>query len=251
MESASTIITTITTTAVPTTTAQAHPIKVPPTVRRVWINIGAHFSPIVTNDPEVFTLLVDPLDQSAYKIRKHFANQRNVAFIQAGITDYKGLVQFETHNSVFTSVLKSQGAQEQAFPSLTVTALTLADLLDALPAPFNKECSIEFLKTDTQGYDLTILKGAGLSIARVQAIASEVYEDGSKPLYDGSHNFRKEFTEYMDSVGFRLQGQCTTGFKKDGAHELDCIFVNKRCGIPESQTVTQPPVVNVESETIP
>ncbi len=59
-----------------------------------------------------------------------------------------------------------------------------------------------YLKLDTQGWDLEVLKGADACLERVCALQSEV---SVKPIYEGMPTY-VEAISYMNSKGFELTG---------------------------------------------
>jgi FkbM family methyltransferase len=76
----------------------------------------------------------------------------------------------------------------------------LADEYDRLLAQYGFERP--FLKLDTQGFDLNVVRGAGDRIGRFVAILSEV---ASRRLYAGSPPLR-ESLETLEASGFNLVG---------------------------------------------
>lgn len=80
-----------------------------------------------------------------------------------------------------------------------------------------------FMKVDTQGFDLEVLKGAESSLERVDAILTEV---PFNQIYEGMHSARTIF-EFMDDHGFELTGLYPVKRTLDKARliEADCMFV--------------------------
>ena len=59
-----------------------------------------------------------------------------------------------------------------------------------------------FLKIDTQGYDLEVLRGARVSLSHVVALQTEL---SMKPLYEGSPHYLDSLG-FVESLGFHLTG---------------------------------------------
>ena len=82
-----------------------------------------------------------------------------------------------------------------------------------------------FLKIDTQGYDLEVLKGAGRTLEQVRAVQLEA---SVRPIYEGMPGFR-EVLDYLMSRGFALSAMFSVNQdQSQRLIEFDCVFVNER-----------------------
>lgn len=82
-----------------------------------------------------------------------------------------------------------------------------------------------YLKLDTQGFDLEVFKGAGLTLARAVALQSEV---SVLPLYEGMPDYKTSIATFNDA-GFDVSGLFPVA--RDRALrivEFDCVTVNRR-----------------------
>ena len=79
-----------------------------------------------------------------------------------------------------------------------------------------------FLKLDTQGFDLEVLRGARESLPRVIGLQSEV---SFKPIYDGAPRYA-EALAYYESLGFRLTGMFNVVEEERSGHvvEMDAVL---------------------------
>ena len=79
-----------------------------------------------------------------------------------------------------------------------------------------------FLKLDTQGYDLEVLKGATNSLEMIVGLQTEV---ATSPLYEGMPVFPEGVTAVTD-LGFEVTGIFTVSRDADWikAIEYDCVF---------------------------
>ncbi len=82
-----------------------------------------------------------------------------------------------------------------------------------------------FLKLDTQGYDLKVLKGADKFLDNVQIILTEL---SFIPIYDGMPNFT-EMSDYLLSKGFTPTGFFQVSRDKNSLAmiEMDGFFIRK------------------------
>lgn len=78
-----------------------------------------------------------------------------------------------------------------------------------------------YLKLDTQGYDLEVLRGATTTIGGILAMQSEV---SLRPIYDGMPRM-SEAIQYFENLGFLVTGLFTVTRAKDlSAIEFDCVL---------------------------
>lgn len=82
-----------------------------------------------------------------------------------------------------------------------------------------------YLKLDTQGYDLTVLRGATHSLSRVMALQTEL---SVKPVYRGMPGYRQMIDE-LEGLGFELSSMFPVSHDADmGLIEADGVFINRR-----------------------
>jgi hypothetical protein len=80
-----------------------------------------------------------------------------------------------------------------------------------------------YLKLDTQGYDLEVIRGAQCVVKHVKAIQSEI---SFQPIYSGMPNFIETISEY-ERLGFEISGVFPVS--RDGSLRLieaDCVMIN-------------------------
>lgn len=82
------------------------------------------------------------------------------------------------------------------------------------------------LKTDTQGFDLEVMDGAGERLVAIPAVLMEV---AVLPIYEGAPTIAKVLTE-MSRRGFELTGTFPIHRYGRGLRvvEFDCTFINQR-----------------------
>lgn len=82
-----------------------------------------------------------------------------------------------------------------------------------------------YLKLDTQGFDLEVLRGAGESLPGVRALQTEASVQG---IYKGMPGYM-DTLRHLDGLGFDITGMYTVS--RDMALrlvEFDCVMINRR-----------------------
>jgi len=104
---------------------------------------------------------------------------------------------------------------------LSIETQTLAELFPALQDEFGFERP--FLKMDTQGNDVAVVKGAGQCARQFVGLQSEL---AMTTLYAGTHDYHQAL-EYYKSLGFKLSGLIpnNAGHFPD-LNEVDCLMYN-------------------------
>ena len=126
---------------------------------------------------------------------------------------------------VFSSLRMPDHSASSQFAGKNVVARTVAvDVrrLDDIMSDAGIEGERLYLKLDTQGYDLEVLKGAAATLSRAVALQSEV---SFVPLYHGMPTWQ-ESIEFIASLGFSVSGLFTVS--RDASMRLleaDCVFV--------------------------
>jgi FkbM family methyltransferase len=90
-----------------------------------------------------------------------------------------------------------------------------------------------FLKVDTQGYDLEVLRGLGADIDKIIGLQIEV---ALAPIYEGMTNSFIDATVYLQELGFRLSGVFPVTFDSVNENclvEFDCVM----CRHPSLPTI--------------
>ncbi|MFT5657628.1 MAG: FkbM family methyltransferase [Gammaproteobacteria bacterium] len=137
-----------------------------------------------------------------------------------------------TKSSDFASFLKPNDYGSERFKKNKVTYTELVDI-DTVDHFLEREISNFkskhiFLKTDTQGFDLQVVKGAEKSLPFIHCLLSEI---SFIPIYDEMPHYLETLETY-ESIGFSVSGfyPITRCKKTLSVIEMDCVMVNK--GIP-------------------
>lgn len=113
-------------------------------------------------------------------------------------------------------------------PMLTLDAALAPRLASGAPRRI-------LLKTDTQGHDLDVLRGAGGTLERTHAVVTEA---SVTPIYSGTPTYR-EIIAFLEARGFRPSGLYPISHEPDlSLIELDCFFVRPSADQAESRERT-------------
>ena len=132
-------------------------------------------------------------------------------------------------HSVFTSFLEPTNRSTDQFREgnavtevATVQARRLDSFLNNVPLPPDPKI---FLKCDTQGYDLRVIRGAGTRLDNIFLLQTEL---SMVPIYDGMPDYL-ETLRFCDSLGFVPAAffPVTNDERTLGAVEFDCLMVRR------------------------
>ncbi|MEC5387078.1 FkbM family methyltransferase [Uliginosibacterium sp. H3] len=95
----------------------------------------------------------------------------------------------------------------------------------SLPAVQSMTPGRLYLKLDTQGFDLAVLRGAMQTLTRTVALQTEL---SIKPVYQGMTDYRQMIDE-LENMGFELSSMFPISHDADlGLIEADGVFINRR-----------------------
>jgi FkbM family methyltransferase len=83
-----------------------------------------------------------------------------------------------------------------------------------------------YLKMDTQGYDLEVIKGATQSLPKIVALQTEI---SFKPIYENMRNYADSLSTLL-SLGFEVFDFMPVTRDGLGAIEMDCVMVRSESG---------------------
>lgn len=172
-----------------------------------WIDVGAHHGEHTLvqaqRNPRLRVYAVEPNLRAALKLAGQAPNFFVVPMAvaeQNGCADFH-LNAFEEASSLLPfdeKGLRSWVGQPLKVDSIiTVPTIRLDTLMDLLEMK-----KVDFLKIDTQGMDLGVLKSAGSRLRDIRKITMEVWIS-PVPLYAGAAS-REEVCKFLDEAGFEL-----------------------------------------------
>jgi len=164
-------------------------------VIRGVIEVGAHYAeeyPGLVNGGVENFIFFEPVKSSYVKMRDLLPRTKNIKVFNMALGNYSGMVTMYTetvHQGKSNSILKPF-LHKMEYPDIVFDDYesVLIDKLDNIK--FNRSL-YNMLQTDTQGYDLEVLKGATRTLKKMDFIKAEVYR---KELYEGA-----AFVEEIDA----------------------------------------------------
>jgi FkbM family methyltransferase len=176
----------------------------------------------------------EPIPEHADAMRRRAANDPLWQIEAIALGDAPGSASFNIMaGSQFSSFLAPVHDEVDLFQrhnavtrTITVPVSTVAAVIEDLTARVG--LARPYLKLDTQGFDLSVLAGAGDAIARIPALQSEA---AVRRIYDGAPDYTTALRD-IESLGFVLSGI----FPNNDGHfprliEFDCVFV-ARAALP-------------------
>ncbi len=171
----------------------------------VGANDGAMISRALFEFPNAKIYAFEPSPEPLAKLQLAFRNDKRVSIQPFACGNSSGLVTLNiTRDPYCSSLLRPSelgthfyGDRYDVVQQVTVPRVSLDDW-----ARDNKVARIDFLKIDTQGHDLEVLRGAQRLIASGQIKAVNA-EAEFAPEYEGATNFR-EIDGFFASCGFML-----------------------------------------------
>lgn len=128
----------------------------------------------------------------------------------------------------FSSFCAPRDRAEDRFTSSTTIVKTISvpvrKLDDLLPDLLNSCAESCYLKIDTQGYDLEVLKGASSLLQDIRALQFEL---AVQPLYAGVPHYL-DMLKTLNDFGFNLAGMFPISMDENlQVMEFDCIMVKR------------------------
>lgn len=209
-------------------------LDLPPSIKRLHINVGPNISPLKPPaDPETAVLCVEAQLEVASMLREKYARQYPDRFWvipaamagerQAGFGSFRMYNKHGASGSLATIhdadawAARDRGLDRIGRGVEYVPVLSLARLLAAVPPSVD----IPLLVTDTQGFDFSVIASAGPLLRRVKQVVSETYRGNTTYALPAgvSNNLDADWIPYMAKMGYQL-----TKEKQGWRHEVDAWF---------------------------
>ncbi|MDP9005246.1 MAG: FkbM family methyltransferase [Verrucomicrobiota bacterium] len=179
---------------------------------RIVFDVGANEGQTAEELKEIFPdaklYCFEPYVAAFRALQEKFSGDPNIFLERSALGDRKGeTTLYENAESVTNSLLPNAPEADLSQPASFATPIGQSTVSITTIDNFCTERSIDqidFLKVDSQGFDLRILQGARrqLSEHRVSFIVVEML---FAPLYSGQAHFH-EIYEFLTSLGYRLVG---------------------------------------------
>jgi FkbM family methyltransferase len=199
-------------------------LRIPPSVRRVWIDVGAHFLETTSEElkyEDVAVVAIEPLKEAWGR----WPNSDRVIGLPVAIYLDRGTMDFHVNRVDETSSLL-EGAEGSSVTKTVevrkVPVIRLEDVLKAIPVRY----TVSYVKTDVQGVDLQVLQSGGNSLTRAERIRAEIIHSPEYKKLDGrGMSTDAEMKAYLAGLGFVLENETNV---QRGRAWLDANFVNAR-----------------------
>jgi FkbM family methyltransferase len=172
----------------------------------------------------------EPVSQCVERLRSQAASDRNwmICDFALGAADTQEQINV-MKSVVFSSFLKPDDSLVTDFRhknAVDHTEEVKIKRLDSIIDGLRRERSIEniYLKMDTQGYDMEVLRGAERTIKSVLALQTEMT---FLPLYRGAVPFEQASRE-LHAKGFDISGMFPVSYDSNlRLVEMDCVFTRR------------------------
>lgn len=169
------------------------------TICDVGANVGQYTSLFHRFFPSASVFAFEPVKTTFEKLRENTSGTSGIECFNLALGSAKGRETIVRQpNSEWNSLVKSLNATSTPGNTEIVDVSTIDDLLSS-KIPF-----IDILKTDTEGFDLEVVKGAKGFLA--QNRISFVYGEVGFSKEDPRHTSFFELHDYLDGFGFRFVG---------------------------------------------
>lgn len=196
------------------------------TIFDVGANEGQFCLYFQKNFPQSIIYSFEPVNETFAELEKNTSHLKNInRFNHAfgNTTDQKQIYLNNNSgkNSLVDSLQKIDSKNENSKKSQLITIKKIDDFCSE-----NKIDSIDIIKTDTEGFDLEVIKGAS-SLLEQRKINFIITEMGFSTA-DDRHTFLIPFVEYLYPFGFRFYGIYDLNFWKNYQQLIFCnvLFVN-------------------------
>ncbi len=177
-------------------------------VQGVWIDVGAHLGETtLTHAIQNPGLTVYAFEPNLCVAAKSIGRSPNYIVIPMAIAEIDGSAQFHINSTDQASSLLTmddtsrrswkggEGLREES--AITVPTIRLDTFMDLMRITW-----VDFLKVDTQGNDLAVVRSAGKRLREIRKITMEV-DISPRRLYQGSPS-KEEVLSFLQSAGFKL-----------------------------------------------
>jgi FkbM family methyltransferase len=202
---------------------------------RIHIDVGANDGKMALHyaryEPKTFVIAFEPVPVLAEKIKEESSHLNNFMLIEKGVGDYDGFANLNISaespyadygcSSIlsFSDKANTEWSNRPDFRFIGATKIELVRL-DTFIKDYGIP-QIDYIKIDTQGYDLKVLESAGEFI---KIIKEGVMEAGAKDdiLYKGQ-NTQLESVSFLQAKGFEI-----TNIESNDVHtnEVNIYFKN-------------------------
>ena len=172
-----------------------------PKIKKIRIDVGSNTNPYTPSDETEATIPIEPL---LSVVQGYDRNMKNFYPLPIAVGSSVGfLVLNEPDHHASSSLYEANSTRDILVTKhrRMVPVIPLSFLMRIIP----KEIEISFLKIDAQGFDIDVLKGAGMEVkrARFVQVEAQTSEAGMKQIGTRKNHIDNHI-KYMGSMGFKL-----------------------------------------------
>jgi len=192
-------------------------VSIPKNVTRIKIDVGlSHDAPHaiqwLKNDDKLFVIGFEPIEENIIKLRNLMEKKQNsdikerFLIVSCALSCASGYTEmFVTPDKGMSSILKPKTFSIDS--TLTVRAETLDNFMNLIDLDMFGR--IDYIKTDCQGFDLEVLKGAKNTLKHTAIVTCE-----SENLdYINAKNSPKGLENFLNEIGFEYVNRVSTRSK--------------------------------------
>jgi len=172
--------------------------------QRIFLDVGANIGQtslaLVDRFPTAAIHAFEPVTSTFEHLRDATRKHRNITCHRMGLSDRAGTIEFEAApDSVYNSIATPGHALLPGTPREFAPVTTIDQFIASLGV-----AHVDLLKTDTEGHDLNVLRGASDSLSRgvIRAVFTEVTFCRENPR----NTHFPEIQEFVEPLGYRFVG---------------------------------------------
>ena len=192
----------------------------------IGTNLGIDFKnyPLKSN---IYSFEPNPICYNYLK--ENFKNYSNLKLFNSAVGDLKGIYQFNLTKDTYSSSLLELNEKYKNNNVLSFSETIMIDVINLNDIIEEENINqIDFYKSDTQGYDLKILKSLGENIRLIKKGRIEVVNKNNQ-IYKGQDNYLDEVALYLQFYNFKIKNfeEIKKLFEEKNVIDYDLKFVQK------------------------
>jgi FkbM family methyltransferase len=192
----------------------------------IGTNLGIDFKnyPLKSN---IYSFEPNPICYNYLK--ENFKNYSNLKLFNSAVGDLKGIYQFNLTKDTYSSSLLELNEKYKNNKVLSFSETIMIDVINLNDIIEEENINeIDFYKSDTQGYDLKILKSLGENIRLIKKGRIEVVNKNNQ-IYKGQDNYLDEVALYLQFYNFKIKNfeEIKKLFEEKNVIDYDLKFVQK------------------------
>lgn len=192
----------------------------------IGTNLGIDFKnyPLKSN---IYSFEPNPICYNYLK--ENFKNYSNLKLFNSAVGDLKGIYQFNLTKDTYSSSLLELNEKYKNNKVLSFSETIMIDVINLNDIIEEENINqIDFYKSDTQGYDLKILKSLGENIRLIKKGRIEVVNKNNQ-IYKGQDNYLDEVASYLQFYNFKIKNfeEIKKLFEEKNVIDYDLKFVQK------------------------